>query len=475
MALALTVLAATWASSFAAPNASRDASAPSPAAPNILVIIADDLGIRDLVCYGSMFYETPNIDQLAADGVRFTRAYSAGSVCSPTRASIQSGKFPARIGITDWIPGQKPPKDAVLNSPSFRQKYPPAETSIGSALRDAGYQTFYAGKWHLGDDASAPDQIGYEIYFSDADLGRIKGNNSDTPEVGRRISEEASRFISGQGKRDAARPFFMFLSYHEPHTPILEYPDHIARFRAKPDALAPSAKPASVSEHGSVTRARQDNPVYASELAGLDTYVGQVMSALKTAGLSENTIVIFLSDNGGLATGKNPGPTSNAPLRSGKGWLYEGGTRIPLIVRAPGIAKPGTITPALFITNDLYPTLLSLARAPLRPAQHVDGIDLSAALAAPAELPASIVARDTLYWHYPHYHGTTWAPGASILSGQWKLIHFYETGADELYDLASDPVENKNLAAQNPDRVAALRSQLETWQRSVGAKLPVKP
>ena len=239
----------------------------------------------------------------------------------------------------------------------------------------------------------------------------------------------------------------MFLGYHEPHTPILEYPDHIAKFRDKAAKLPPG--PAPRTERGGQTRTVQNDAPYGSEVAGLDAFVGSLLEKLDKSGLAENTIVIFFSDNGGLSTKAEPGPASNEPLRAGKGWLYEGGIRVPLIVRAPGITKPGAVTDVPVISTDLYPTLLALAGLPARPEQHRDGISIAPVLRGE---PAPV--REALFWHYPHYHGSTWAPGGAMLAGGWKLIEFFEEGTAELYDLTADLSERRNLAAAEPARLA---------------------
>jgi arylsulfatase A-like enzyme len=259
----------------------------------------------------------------------------------------------------------------------------------------------------------------------------------------------------------------MYLAYHEPHTPILEYPSHIDRFRAKAAKLpGPQGSTDIVERHGR-TRVVQNDPAYASEVASLDEYVGRIFGQLDQTGLAKNTIVIFFSDNGGLSTKAAPGPTSNQPLRAGKGWLYEGGIRVPLIVRAPGMTKPGSICETPVVSTDLYPTLLALADLPRRPKQHLDGINVASLLSGG---PAP--DRQTFYWHYPHYHGSTWAPGSAVRSGDWKLIEFFEENRVELYDLKADLGEGTNLAAQNPERVKSLSAQLATWRSDTGAVMP---
>jgi len=426
--------------------------------PNILFILADDLGWRDLGCYGAPFNETPHLDRLAREGLRFTQAYTAGSVCSPTRASIMTGKYPVRTGVTDYIPGLHPEGRRLTTKPT-RQELALEEVTIAEALREGGYQTFYAGKWHLGGRGFEPQDQGFEVCVSDSQLG----NHSKDWQVGKRISESAIKFLD---ERDPARPFFMFLGYHEPHTPILEYPDHIAKFREKASKL--TATPVSSrTERQGQTRIVQNDAAYASEVAGLDTFVGSVLAKLEKNGLAQNTIVIFFSDNGGLSTKAQIGPTSNEPLRAGKGWLYEGGIRVPLIVRAPGLTKAGATTDTPVISTDFYPTLLALAGVPAKSEQHRDGINIASVLRGD-----SAPARDALFWHYPHYHGSTWAPGGAMREGDWKLIEFFEEDTVELYNLKSDLSERHNLAASEPGQVRAMRAKLAAWRAETGAYMP---
>lgn len=427
--------------------------------PNFVFILADDLGYADLGCYGSAFHETPNIDRLASEGRRFTQAYSAGAVCSPTRSSIMTGKYPVRTGITDYIPGLSS-AGRKLQTTRTKTQLALEEVTLGEALQAGGYQTFYAGKWHLGGKGFEPDSQGFEVYRGDRQLD----NRAQDWQSGQRLTDAALDFLA---KHDATRPFLMYLAYHEPHIPILDYPRHIERFRAKAKNLSPFAGPKVIAERDGQTRVVQDDPAYGSELAGLDEWVGRVLEGLDKTGLAKNTIVVFVSDNGGLSTKAAPGSTSNQPLRAGKGWLYEGGIRVPLIVRGPGIAKPGTTCDAAVISTDLYPTLLELAGLPLRPAQHVDGTSFAALLGG-GDAPAA----RSLFWHYPHYHGSTWAPGGAIREGDWKLIEFFEEGASELYNVKEDIGERNNLASQHPELVKTLQRKLAAWRTSAGAVMP---
>jgi arylsulfatase A-like enzyme len=451
----LVAAAVVGVSSFAAEHGALAAAEK----PNFVFLLADDLGYSDLGCYGSSFHETPNIDRLASEGLRFTQAYTAGAVCSPTRSSIMTGKYPVRTGITDYIPGLTS-DGRKMHTPRTKTELALDEVTLGEALQGGGYQTFYAGKWHLGGKGHEPDNQGFEIYVGDEQLG----NHGQDWRFGERLTDAALEFLT---KRDSTRPFLMYLAFHEPHQPILQYPRHIERFRTKAKELSTSFSPKEFVERNGRTRLVQDDPAYGSEVAGLDDWVGRVLSELEETGLAKNTVVVFFSDNGGLSTKAAPGPTSNQPLRAGKGWLYEGGIRVPLIIRGPGVTKPGTTCDVPVISTDLYPTLLTLAGLPLRPAQHVDGVSFAAALNG----GVSTAARN-FFWHYPHYHGSTWAPGGAIRDGDWKLIEFFEEGASELYNLKDDLGEHNNLATQDPETMKTLQSKLAAWRMSTGAVMP---
>lgn len=449
------MLAACWAA-FAAPAISLGA-APQGNRPNIIFVLADDLGWTDLSCYGSRLNRTPALDRLASQGMRFTQAYTAGAVCSPTRGSIQTGKYPVRTGVTDYIPGLNPTDMPLLCQPT-RRELALEEVTIGEALRRAGYQTFYSGKWHLGGESYGPQQQGYEVAVNEKSLGST-GND---PLVGDRLTDSALKFLEA---RDASRPFFMFLGYNEPHTPIIPHPKHIERFNAAAAKL-PKVEPATRPERNGITRLVQDDPAYASEVAVLDEAVQRIDERLAALKLTDDTIVIFTSDNGGLSTRSKPGTTSNVPLRAGKGWLYEGGIRVPLVIRGPGIVKPGETCDAPIVSTDYFPTLLELAGAPLEPQHHQDGRSFLPALRK-ENLPAR-----PMFWHYAHYHGSTWAPGSAIRDGDWKLIEFFDPPAVELYNVREDIGEQHDLAATEPQKAAELRTKLTTWRKETGALMP---
>jgi len=443
--------------------------------PNFLFFLVDDLGWKDLGCYGSTFHDTPNLDKLAASGMRFTDAYAACPVCSPTRASIVTGKHPARLGITDWIPGQRP-KNRKLLAPPIHNQLALKEVTIAEVLKEAGYRTFFAGKWHLGGEGFFPEQQGFDINKGGHHRGSPPGGYyapyknpklKDGPEgeyLTDRLAAESVRFLQTHGKE----PFLLYLSFYTVHTPIQACKRHLEAYKKKAEALPPLKGPDQTKERNGWTKVRQDNPAYASMVRAMDENVGRVLDAINRLGLADDTVVIFMSDNGGLSTLRRRGyPTSNLPLRAGKGWCYEGGIREPMIIRAPGVTRPGSTCGVPVTSTDFYPTMLELAGLPARPNQHADGLSLVRLLKGGKTLP-----RDAIYWHYPHYHGSTWAPGAAVRAGDWKLIEFYEEETVELYNLATDIGERRDLAQQMPQRRDELLGLLHAWQKRVGAKMP---
>ncbi|HIQ22621.1 MAG TPA: DUF4976 domain-containing protein [Planctomycetes bacterium] len=443
--------------------------------PNFVFFLVDDLGWRDLGCYGSTFYETPNLDRLARSGMRFTDAYASCPVCSPTRASIMTGKYPPRVGITDWIPGRRA-KNQKLLGPPIHNQLALEEVTVAEALKEAGYRTFFAGKWHLGGKGFWPEQQGFDINKGGHHRGSPPGgyyspyNNpalADGPEgeyLTDRLAAESIRFL----RQVDDQPFLLYLSFYTVHTPIQACRRHIERFEKKAAALPPMEGPAQIREGEGWTKMRQDHPAYASMVYAMDENVGRVLDALDELRLSDNTVVFFTSDNGGLSTLYRRGfPTCNLPLRAGKGWCYEGGIRVPLIIRAPGVTRPGSTCHVPVISTDFYPTILQLAGLPLRPEQHQDGLSLTPLLRG-----ADRLARQAIFWHYPHYHGSAWKPGAAIRCGPWKLIEFFEDRRAELYNLDQDIGERQELSAAFPEKKAELLDRLHRWQRQLGAKMP---
>ncbi len=473
--------AATTTAAMALPpvlRAAFQAAASRPAAPlgrpNFVFILVDDLGWTDVKCYGSTFYDTPNIDRLAAQSVRFTSAYAACPVCSPTRASIMTGKHPARLKITDWIPGQRPGNRRLLGPP-IRNELPLEEVTVAEAFKAAGYKTFFAGKWHLGGEGYYPERQGFDINIGGYERGYPRGGYyvpyknpklPDGPEgeyLTDRLTSESLRFLESA----AGDPFLLYLSFYTVHAPIQPCKRFVETYREKKKALPQLGGPVELHERQAWTRRRQSNPAYASMVRALDENVGRLLDKLDALGLAENTVVIFMSDNGGLSTlAWHGAPTANVPLRAGKGWCYEGGIRVPLLIRAPGVSRPG-VCDVPVTSTDFYPTMLQLAGLPLRPAQHRDGVSLVPLLRGERK-----IVHDALYWHYPHYHGSGWTPGAAIRAGDFKLIEFYEEHAVELYNLRDDLGERHDLAGRLPQKARELRDKLHAWQRDIGARMP---
>jgi arylsulfatase A-like enzyme len=442
---------------------------------NFVFFLVDDMGWADIGANGSEFHETPNIDKLAESGMRFTQGYAACPVCSPTRASIMTGRHPVRVDITDWIPGQGNRSSNPLLHPQDRNNLAHEEVTIAEALKKHGYQTFFAGKWHLGNEGHWPNDQGFDINIGGHHRGSPPGGyyapwsnpalKSKKPGeyLTERLTEESLKFLE---ERDKKKPFLLYLSYYNIHTPIQPYKKRIAHYNAKAGKNFPDKTPTR-PEHQGVTRMRQDNPALASMVAAVDDSVGALLNKLTELKLDENTVVIFFSDNGGLSTLGRPGPGCNLPLRAGKGWLYEGGVREPTLIRAPGVSKPGSVSHKPMVSMDFFPTMLELAGLPAQPKLHADGQSLV------KQLKGDESGQRTLYWHYPHYHGSTWKPGASIRDGDWKLIEFYHYKNFELYNLADDPGEQKDLARSNPKKAAELRTKLAAWQKKLNAKMPV--
>ena len=464
--------------------------APQADAPqtNVVFFLVDDLGWADVGCFGSTFHKTPNIDRLAAEGTRFTNAYAACPVCSPTRASIQTGRHPVRLNITDWIPGatRSQKQGARFRHVDDLDQLPLEEVTVAELFREAGYGTFFAGKWHLGSGPGdkrydggqtfLPTDQGFDVNVGGGEKGSPYGGYN-APWSNPRLDArgEPGDYLTGHlaGRtadwigENADRPFLAMLSFYAVHTPIQPWEDRLPEYEAA--AAAIEGPTPFIAEHEAKSRGRQDNPEYATMVAAVDEAVGTVMEAVEAAGVADRTVVVFFSDNGGLCTTKGKGPTCNLPLRSGKGWLYEGGVREPCIIKAPGVSEPGSVSDAVLFSTDFAPTLLSLCGLPPRPDLHLDGRSVVDLIADPAKETAP----RTVYWHYPHYHGSTWTPGAAVRDGDWKLIEFYETGVVELYNLAADPGELTDLSALSPDKTAALRAKLAAWQAESGAAMPV--
>ena len=431
--------------------AESPAAEPSPAPkPNIVVILTDDLGWTDLGCFGSKFYETPNIDRLCGQGMRFTDAYSACTVCSPSRASLLTGQYPARLHITDWIAGHVRPK-AQLRVPDWTMHLPLETMNLAKALKPAGYASASIGKWHLGEKEYWPDHQGFDLNVAGCAMGQPPSYFSpykiptltDGPErefLSDRLTAEAVKFI--QQNRD--QPFFLYLPHYAVHNPLMAKPEVIAKYKKKSDPKAP-----------------HHNAVYAGLIESVDDSVGVILRTLDELKLADNTIVIFTSDNGGLI-----GNTINLGLRAGKGSAYEGGVRVPLIVKWPGVTKPGSVCQTPVIGPDLYPTLLAMTGTP-RGGETVDGESM-----VPLLRQSGPLKRDAIYWHYPHYHPGGATPYGAIRQGDFRLVEFYEDQRVELYNLKDDQAEKHDLAAKMPDTATALRQKLHAWREKVGAQMP---
>ncbi|MCX8495242.1 MAG: sulfatase-like hydrolase/transferase [Akkermansiaceae bacterium] len=408
--------------------------------PNFVILLADDLGINDLGCFGRKDQNTPNLDRLASEGTRFTQAYAAASVCSPSRASLLTGQNPARLNITTFLPGRLDRASQRVLAASLNSNLPNGVQTIAQLLKPKGYASVAVGKWHLGAKGHEPTDHGFDEYFEG------KANpGAESPDGGKGELEHADyavKFI----ERNKAKPFFLYLAFDNPHIPL------------------------AASGRGIEANAKSFNPTYAAVVESLDVACGRVLKALEDNGLSKNTLVVFASDNGGLhvSEGKDSPPTYNAPSRAGKGYLYEGGIRTPLIIRYPGRLASRVISVPV-VLGDLCPTICALAKVPAP--SPLDFQDLSTLL-FDSKPPASAKPR-ALFWHQPHYMNQGGKPGGVVREGDWKLIEQYEDGSLELFNIAKDPSEATDLAAAEPARVAAMRGMLEKWRRSVGAE-PVK-
>lgn len=428
---------------------------PNAPKPNFVFLLVDDLGWSDLPAYGNRFHETPAIDRLAREGMRFTDAYAACPVCSPTRASILTGRYPATLNLTDFIPGHWRPW-AKLVVPEFNGQLPLEEVTIAEALAPAGYVSGSFGKWHLGPATHFPDKQGFDSWLVTRG-GHFFPNVRTFPTTeypdGAYLADVLTGEAEGFLEANRDRPFFLFLSHYAVHIPLHAKQAKIAKYQAKP-------KPAQ----------GVNNPIYAGMIESVDESVGRVLAKLDELELTDHTVVILTSDNGGLRQhyrGIGPIVTSSAPLRAEKGTLYEGGIREPLIVRWPGAVAPGSTCDVPVSSVDFYPTLLDVARVEDAPRHHVDGKSLVPLLTQMGKLD-----REAIFWHYPHYHHST--PAGAIRSGDWKLLEFYEDGKLELYNLKDDLSETLDLAESEPATAARLREMLHDWRASVAAKMPTE-
>lgn len=448
--------------------------------PNVLFILVDDLGYADLGYTGSTSYETPNIDALAANGMIFTNAYAASPVCSPTRAAILTGKYPARINLTDYIPGNRhwgPHADQQLASQPFKLQLDLEEYTIAEAFKDNGYNTMFAGKWHLGEkDEFYPTHQGFTINIGGNHTGHPSGgyfSPYQNPELEDgikgeyltdRLTNEVIKFIENANDE----PFFAYLSFYSVHLPLEAKKDKVNKYDEK-FARQFNEEEQFLKEGKTFFKNRQNNATYAGMVESMDENVGRVLQVLKNKGLSENTIVVFTSDNGGMASSNTTHniPTSNMPLRAGKGHLYEGGIHEPLIMKWLAEIKPGSVSKHVVTSTDLYPTLLDLAGIGQLPNQHLDGVSLKPILQSKPQKDRPI------FWHNPHYSGGLGGtPSGAIRLGEYKLIEFYEDMHLELYNVVKDVGEKNNLVLEQPIKAKELKKKLFQWREEMNALMP---
>jgi arylsulfatase A-like enzyme len=421
--------------------------------PNVVFVLADDLGWADLGCYGNSYHQTPNLDRLAAQGMRFTDAYAASCVCSPTRSSILSGKYPARNDLTLWLNGSSPPHAKLLDAPHAKA-LALEEVTLAEALKPFGYVTASVGKWHLGPEPYYPERQGFDINVAGTHNGSPAGgyflpNQMNLPGAKEgqyltdRLTDEALKFI----EENQGRPFFLYLPYHTVHTPIQGKKELVELYTQR---MKPGQK--------------NTNPAYAAMVHSLDENVGRILGKLDELDLARRTAVFFFSDNGGYHR-----VTSNAPLRAGKGYCYEGGHREPLLVRLPGVVPPASVCRVPVASVDFYPTILELvgARGDPRHNAAVDGVSI-----VPLLTGSGAVEREAIYWHYPHYSPQGGTPSGAVRVGSWKLIEFFEDEGLELYNIDEDLGEENDLAEEMPQKARELHQMLVSWREQVDAKMP---
>jgi len=453
--------------------------------PNIVFILADDLGVTDLEAFNAnTFYETPRLNRLADEGMRFTSAYTACNVCSPTRYSIMTGKYPVRSGITNYLAGTRSERFEPATLDLFM---PLEEKTLGEAFKEANYRTAYVGKWHLGDtNRYGPSKQGFDVVSGDERFLTPEYGNivfaahppiaQGEPWIEKRtaqITEDALTVLDAFHSMEK-KPFLLYLSYYQVHVPLGASKKYVEPYRKKKAELGLQNDPARdfadeeqahATDEPRKTRIRQNHEVYAGMVSQCDECVGRILDKLDEHGLRENTIVVFLSDNGGLTTAEGS-PTSNLPFRAGKGWNYEGGIRTPLIVRWPKVIKPNAVCDVPVISTDFYPTLLDLADTPAQPQQHLDGVSFAPLLRGETK---DLPQRD-LFWHYPHYSNQGGFPSSAIRAGDYKLIQRLEDDRVHLYDLRNDIGERNDLAEKMPEKVTELRQRLFTWYKETGAR-----
>lgn len=443
--------------------------------PNVVFILADDLGWRDLSIQGSTFYETPNIDRIGREGMRFKQGYATCQVCSPSRASIMTGKYPARLAITDWIgaaEGTDWKRNTKLLPAHYHHQLSQDETTLAEAFKEGGYRTFFAGKWHLGGEGSFPEDHGFDInvgghhrgsppggFFSPYSNPKMEsGPNGEYLPL--RLGKETSKFI----EEHKDEPFLAYLSFYMVHAPLETTQSLWSKYRDKA-SRQPKPDHRFVIDRTSPVRQVQDNPVYGGMVEAMDQAVGMVLETLDRLGLADNTIVVFTSDNGGVSAGDGKA-TSNLPLRGGKGRQWEGGIREPYFIKWPGVVAGNSASDVPAIGTDFYPTLMEMVGLPLRPEQHVDGVSLVPVL------KGGTIKKRPLFWHYPHYGNQGGEPSSIMREGDWKLIFYHEDGRCELYHLPNDPGEQNDLSSENKERVTEMFEKLVAWMQSTDARMP---
>ena len=448
--------------------------------PNVLFILVDDMGAKDLSNEGSVFYESPNIDRIANGGMKFTRGYATCQVCSPSRASIVTGKYPVNHGITTWIgdsSGEAWSKRGRNDShlpPEYERNLRDSEITLAEAMKDAGYKTFFAGKWHLGSEGSWPTDHGFDINKGGWDVGGPRGgffspytnpnlqSGPDGESLTRRLGLETANFI----EKNKDQPFLAYLSFYTVHAPIQTTEALWKKYRNKAEKMGLiKNKDRFLFDRRLNVRQVQDCPIYAGMIEQLDQSIGLVLTKLDEHGLDENTIICFTSDNGGVSSG-DAYATSNLPLRGGKGRQWEGGIREPFYIKAPGITKPGSIESTPVNGIDWYPTLLELCGIEFPKKQNLDGVSLVPLL------KGKTINERPLYWHYPHYGNQGGEPSSIIMEGDWKLIHYHEDERDELYNLTNDISEQNDLIAKESKRAQQMRKKLKSWIKKNNAQFP---
>jgi arylsulfatase A-like enzyme len=462
---------------------------------NVVIFLSDDLGVMDLNLDGKHpFYETPNLAKLANSGVRFSNGYSSCPVCSPTRSALMTGQNPARTGNTDFFGAPNeffgeipkdydPTRDLRSKDPSglkrpiwpapYLGNLPKNTLTIADVMKQHGYATYFAGKWHLGPKDNLPTDHGFDInkggtekggpyggkkYFSPYENPHLE-DGQDGEYLTERLGRETANFI----RQNKDKPFFVYHSFYAVHTPLMAPKAVVKKYQTKREQLG--LKDEFAPEPPRENRLNQSHAIYAAMLETMDAAVGHILDTLEEQGIAENTLVIFTSDNGGLSTSEGS-PTSNLPYRAGKGWLYEGGIRVPLIVRHPKTKQAGKTCEEPVYTTDYFPTILAATGHDLRPEDHKDGVSFLTYLKNPAAAPSG----RKLFWHYPHWGNQGGSPGTAIRDGKWKLIRWSWPARSELFDLEADPSESNDISTEHPDRAAEFEKEIDSFLRETQAR-----